>query len=152
MEVSGGEKLAGQINAYAIKNRMTFKEAALKVEGTLSRTEAEARANMSMAQDCLTTSDTQIRLCYNNEAKVSDKIYLFKWRDSAFLPKWVDFDQEPPPTACKCETVGWIVHETDEDIVVAGCRNDNEVGNIMVIPKACIHLQLELKVAEDEDG
>ena len=153
MEVSYEDKLAGWINDYAIKRRMKFKEAVLELEGKLSRTEAKARAEMSFAQDCLTTSDTQIRLCVDNEAKVRDKIYLIKWNDSATLRGWFDKrDVHKESTPLECESVGWIVRETDDEIVLAASRNEDQWGGIWIIPRSCIYLQLELKVVEDENG
>ena len=118
--------------------------------GGPSPIESMMRAEMLASQDCVLTSDTQIPLCITKEGKVSDKICLVKWMDSAFVRGWTD-KYEKPPKIVECESVGWIWEEDDEKIVLVSCRNENEYGSVWVIPRSSIYLQLELRVVEEED-
>ena len=77
-----------------------------------------------------------------------NRIYLFKWTDSSFTLGWINKDQEPPSTAI-CETIGWVVDRDKEAVVVASCQNEDQWGQITVIPLVSLFLQLELRVVEE---
>jgi hypothetical protein len=61
------------------------------------------------------------------------KIKRIKWRDSA-----MHITQEPKDadwTVCVIESVGFVIYEDDEKIVLAGDLVDDDVRRAIVIPK-----------------
>ena len=84
---------------------------------------------------------------------MSDKLYLIKWNDSATMRGWFDKrDMPKEATPLECVTVGWVVRENDDEIVLAASRNEDQWGGLWIVPRSCVYLKLELNVAEDEDG
>ena len=80
---------------------------------------------------------------------MSAKLCLIKWNDSATMRGWFDKrDMPKEATPLECVTVGWLVRENDEEIVLAASKNEDQWGGLWIVPRSCVYQQLELKVAE----
>lgn len=71
-----------------------------------------------------------------------DRIVYLRWLDSCGPTGsvWIDASQALPEV-CVCESVGWIVSETDEAIMVAGhVEHDisESASGVLSIPKVAI--------------
>jgi hypothetical protein len=82
---------------------------------------------------------------------VKRKAVWVKWVDSynLFGDRWGD--PEKVPAECKdpdayCYTLGWIVHEDDQWLALAGSQAPAEVGSVMVIPKTAIRKRKMLEL------
>ena len=82
--------------------------------------------------------------------KLDYTLTLVRWRDSK-QPTigWVFSDEIPTPSIIHAETVGFIVKETDDILVLAqSAANvdmvDAQVNGCMQIPKCCITDRFEL--------
>jgi hypothetical protein len=72
---------------------------------------------------------------------------LIEWQDSqTTFPHWTHLDETDPklPVAGRMQSVGWIIAENDEAVLVAantGTTGDTDVGQVcavMTIPKLAI--------------
>ena len=76
-------------------------------------------------------------------------IYV-KWVDSAHLAEggWTTVDEivggHDEQTAC--ESVGWLAHENEHSLYLAGSLAPEEVGSVMQIPRCAVLEQQELLV------
>ena len=68
------------------------------------------------------------------------KLVLVKWEDSVQpVVTWHHFDDLPALEIAKCESVGLVVAENDQVLMLAANVADNEqCSGIMRIPKSCI--------------
>jgi hypothetical protein len=76
-------------------------------------------------------------------------LVLITWEDSATEHGW-QFDKEVTLTPTPCQSIGWVIRETDDYIVLAGCVSQlsDEVkpsnNRRLVIPKKNILSTIEI--------
>lgn len=85
------------------------------------------------------------------------KIELVRWLDASSLDgPWADMEeikelrehvQEP------CTTLGFVIHDCPEVLVLAASLTDSQLGGTMAIPKVAVlrRIQLELDMGELQD-
>ena len=81
-----------------------------------------------------------------------EPVYL-RWVDSCnlFLDRWAssdDLDEHEEETFC--ETVGFLVAETDHSLYVAGSLAPSEIGSVMQIPRVAVKEQAYLLITSLE--
>ena len=64
-----------------------------------------------------------------------DTIIYCEWKDACAYSGW---DSEENYNLCLIKSVGFLVKETKEKIVLAVSKSDGEFNAVMVIPKAWI--------------
>ena len=71
---------------------------------------------------------------------MKDKIYEVIWIDSAADSRnWVNqHDIEDIAIAPECKSVGYLILEDKEKVVICTSINDFQYGRIFTIPKCCI--------------
>ncbi len=72
------------------------------------------------------------------------------WLDSTGWSRWTDLDdflaEQVPKESCRCETVGWLVHEDKEKLIVASSRSViSAIDGILQIPKCAILKRTEIE-------
>ena len=74
-----------------------------------------------------------------------DKLVLVEWEDSAQpTPSWMFLDDAPDLEIIKCMSVGWIINENDNVLMIAPNIGDYESGGgaqgsaFIRIPKSAI--------------
>ena len=78
------------------------------------------------------------------------KLYYVEWIDSQSTTGWIfdnddDYIDELIPS--KCKTVGWLLRETNDCIVLAQSTADgNSTTERMCIPKCCIKKKRIIKI------
>jgi len=74
------------------------------------------------------------------EPEITDEfpIVIVKWHDSFIEADWklIEDDKEIDPATIT--TVGFLIHDGDDHIMVAGSLYCDQTTNRMYIPKACI--------------
>ena len=81
------------------------------------------------------------------------KLVLVKWIDSVQSMAW-NFDDYEAPKPKVCESVGWLLAQNDEAVVVTGNMTDKceqHCGD-MVIPTVAIKSITDLSVADAPAG
>jgi hypothetical protein len=68
-------------------------------------------------------------------------VVWIRWVDSCNLFRdrwaaWEDLDLHEEETFC--ETVAFLVAETDHSLFLAGSMSEAEIGSVMQIPKVCV--------------
>lgn len=84
------------------------------------------------------------------------KLLLIEWLDSASFDSWTATDTLRKLKPSACQTVGFLLSEDEDYIVLAGSyaansHNDSACG-AMCIPKCCITSQREMTDAQSNDG
>ena len=71
---------------------------------------------------------------------MEDKLYRVMWQDHCSVAEWLSLPEAMSMKPVLAETVGWLVVDTEEYIVIAGERGqmDVSVSNITVIIKSCV--------------
>ena len=74
------------------------------------------------------------------------RLVLVEWVDScSFVGSlWIGKDNVEGLDPHSCKSVGWIVKEDDECIVLAASLSDHEYSGNMCIPKVCITKMIDL--------
>ena len=72
------------------------------------------------------------------------------WLDATGWSRWMDaadfLAEEVPKESGRCETVGWLVHEDEQKLIVASSRSVNgSIDGILQIPKGMILKRTRLK-------
>jgi len=66
-------------------------------------------------------------------------LVLVEWLDSCSpVRKWQDPDAMKTYTVAQCRSVGWIISESKERIVLASSVAPDEVGEVTAIPRSCV--------------
>lgn len=75
------------------------------------------------------------------------KFELIKWDDARSFNGWHDINDDFQPA--KCVSVGWVVFEDDNKLVLVGTINhtDDNLGDPWVIPVGCITERTEIPLA-----
>jgi len=73
-------------------------------------------------------------------------ILRVNWVDAAHIEGWTD---DIEVEACECESVGFLVRETEKEIVLATSINHsedakNKYGQLQIIPVSAIRERVEL--------
>lgn len=63
------------------------------------------------------------------------KIVYVKWKDACSDGSWREKQFADDIGLVECENVGFLIRETDEDIVLAAGLSDELYGDLWVIPK-----------------
>lgn len=71
------------------------------------------------------------------------KLLYVKWADSATHGGWVSKTDEFCPV--DCESVGWLTKSTKRHIVLAQSRNEEQLSNLISIPRVAIIEMRRLK-------
>lgn len=84
------------------------------------------------------------------------KLLLIEWLDSASFDSWTAIDTLRKLKPSACQTVGFLLSEDEDYIVLAGSyaansHNDSACG-AMCIPVCCITLRRELSYASSNEG
>jgi len=82
-----------------------------------------------------------------------NNLYIVKWIDSCNSPNfWEPISKMKDPKSMVCASVGWIVKETSENIIIvphiSDINNKNSEGDScggMTIPKVAILERIKLK-------
>lgn len=75
------------------------------------------------------------------------KLIRVLWHDTAARAGWFTVEEieavekEPP---CLVESVGWLISETDDVVILAQSKMRTLAGELLVIPKAVIKERWEL--------
>jgi len=72
---------------------------------------------------------------------MTPKLIRVMWQDHCSISEWLSMsDAITVLKPILAETVGWLICDTDEYIIVAGekCDLDSSVSNMTVIIKSCI--------------
>lgn len=88
------------------------------------------------------------------------KMVVVRWDDIYTKSGWHPIDEADKSYGCPCETMGWLVTESDRYIIVAGSIGSldstddkpNLAGDITTIPKSVVRdiMELEVKPKETE--
>ena len=78
-----------------------------------------------------------------NQQYPGGEIHLIHWLDSTGWNRWQDVDDflktEIPDDNMTCESIGWIIHEDDDSISIAGSRTaHDQIDGVIRIPKVAI--------------
>ena len=78
-----------------------------------------------------------------NQKYPGGAIRLVHWLDSTGWNRWQDaadfVETEIPNDNMTCESIGWIIHEDDDSISIAGSRTaHDQIDGVIRIPKAAI--------------
>ena len=75
------------------------------------------------------------------------KLVYVEWVDSSSLDRvWNSESLIRECSVCRCRSVGWIVHETEDHLTIAGHSDgDEHWSGEMTIPKAAIKRRKILK-------
>lgn len=68
-------------------------------------------------------------------------LVVVRWRDSSTIGngKWIDLDGADEFASMECQSVGWVVGENEDCMVLAPHLADTEQGcGLMAIPLECI--------------
>ena len=71
-----------------------------------------------------------------------NRLVLVEWDDAWSDNGWAS---EIDPTACPVSTVGWVVIETEEGILLAQTLSKDNVGSMWFIPNGMINSVTYLK-------
>ena len=74
---------------------------------------------------------------------MAETLVSVRWFDSHYVPGWTMEDIDPEPLVC--DSVGWIIAETDEAIVLSSHKAHNQRCGDMTIPKCAITSQRRLR-------
>lgn len=68
------------------------------------------------------------------------KLAIVKWVDSGGRNSWMSMDEAERENVCQCESVGWIVSDNEERIVIVQSRDHSNgtVHSTMTIPKVAV--------------
>lgn len=66
-----------------------------------------------------------------------DKVFL-KWIDPAISSGWEPISKYDKPEFPICETVGFLLKETDAYLVVAFTHADGDVNGVLVLPRPAL--------------
>ena len=66
-----------------------------------------------------------------------DRVYL-KWIDPAISSGWEPFDKYDKPQFIPCETLGFLVKETPEYLVIAFTISDDCANGVLVLPRPAL--------------
>ena len=83
------------------------------------------------------------------------RLVHLRWADSCnlFQDRWASMDDlDEFEAETFCETVGWLVAETDRSLFVAGSLAPCEIGSVMQIPRVAVVRELAVLSLEVEDG
>jgi hypothetical protein len=75
------------------------------------------------------------------DSRVTREAVRITWNDSSVVNRggWTSMDQIHPRAICTCVSIGWVIRENKEEVVIAGCETiDGPFSRIAAIPKACI--------------
>ena len=77
------------------------------------------------------------------------KLLYIRWIDSTIHTGWKWAPDFEPPDSLVIESIGWVVHEDERSVSIAGHRGEdfNNVQGLMTIPRCAILSQINL--AED---
>lgn len=83
---------------------------------------------------------------------IEHQMVLIEWLDSRQPTQgWQFLEDLEIPKACKCISMGWLLDEDAERVVIAAHRNDqdqnDQVMGIMVIPSCSIQKKIILKAS-----
>jgi len=67
-----------------------------------------------------------------------------EWLDAVSNSEWISFEDAHNHTPDACISIGFLVRETDHDIIVAGTISESEYSDAICIPKPWIKHRLEL--------
>lgn len=73
---------------------------------------------------------------------VSSKLVLVEWLDALAQGEWHEAKRED----LRCKSIGFVVHEDDEQIELAGTITEGMCNNSITIPKRMITKRKEIKL------
>ena len=79
------------------------------------------------------------------------KMVLVRWIDARFIEGWYERHDIDSARSIKCVTVGILLNENENDIVVSCHRNEDHIAGAMAIPRGCIKSIKQLKVVKALD-
>lgn len=75
------------------------------------------------------------------------RLVLVEWLDATTLGGWANTpDVEHTVTPDLCQTVGWLVVEKDDFVVLAQTHGEIEMGNCWCVPKGMISRIFNIEV------
>jgi hypothetical protein len=83
-------------------------------------------------------------LKYVPNIKVNYKLVVCYWHDILSVADWCDFEDAAKRLPVLCVTIGWLIYDTAETVVITNEINTirskvvDQVGNTTSIPKGCI--------------
>lgn len=79
------------------------------------------------------------------------KIVIVEWEDSFSVAGWHDREEMKEQNPSKCVSVGVLLNETSEKLVVCPNLSHFNVADIMSIPKKCVTKLRQLKIRGNDD-
>ena len=82
------------------------------------------------------------------------KLVMIEWVDSQSFTRWVDYDGIDNNLELRCLSVGWLLHESADRIVIASHLSDshvddsdspNQITGHMMIPRVSVRQMWELE-------
>lgn len=70
------------------------------------------------------------------------------WRDSVSFNGWVSKDEEF--TSQSISSVGYIIKDTDDDLIMSANIAENQYGDVWVIPKSAIIFRRDVVIQLNE--
>ena len=67
------------------------------------------------------------------------------WFDSHTIDRWIDPEEYDFTRKCNCRTVGYLLRQTEDHIVIVSTKGDIEVCQTFVIPIVCVTQMTHLK-------
>ena len=63
---------------------------------------------------------------------------IITWLDTAHYPGWYGSRDEIPKRPIGMESVGWMICQDDDVVVLAMTYSEFKMGDLLVIPKRCV--------------
>lgn len=61
-----------------------------------------------------------------------------RWWDAKGSISWMSVEEAKAETCAPCETVGWLLEQNSEYLVIAHTKSDEQVYGVFTIPASCV--------------